>query len=43
MIKGRKAMKGEMDRRVVYGNEDFIKETQKKYKIEGIIRAWGGR
>ena len=30
-----------MDRRVVYGNEDFIKETEKKYKIEGIIKAVG--
>jgi len=41
MIKGRKAMKGEMNRRVVYGNEDFIKEAEKRYKIKGLIKGVG--
>jgi hypothetical protein len=31
-------MKGEMDRRVVYGNKDFVKEMTKIYKITEKIK-----
>ena len=41
MLKDKKAMKGEMDRKVVYGSEDFIREAQKKYKIEAMIKPIG--
>ena len=41
VIKDRKAMKGEMNRRVVYGSDGFIKEVEKGYKIEGIIKPVG--
>lgn len=41
MLKEKKAMKGEMDRRVVYGSEDFIKGIAKTYEIEAVIRLKG--
>lgn len=41
MIKEKDAMKGEMDRKVVYGSEDFIRETEKKYKVEAVIKPKG--
>ncbi|MEW6409826.1 MAG: hypothetical protein AB1488_06910 [Nitrospirota bacterium] len=34
-------MKGEMDRRVVYGNEDFIKGVSGEYKVEAVIKPQG--
>jgi hypothetical protein len=34
-------MKGEMDRRVVYGNKDFVKEMTKIYKITEKIKRMG--
>ena len=41
MLKEKAAMKGEMDRRVVYGSEDFIKEVEGGYKISAVIRRRG--
>jgi len=41
MIKEKKAMKGEMDKRVLYGGEVFIKEVTKQYKVEEVIRPKG--
>ena len=41
MIKEKGAMKGEMNRRVLYGGEDFIREVTKKYKGEAVIRLKG--
>lgn len=41
MIKEKKAMKGEMDRRVVYGSENFIKKVSKEYKVEAVIKPQG--
>jgi hypothetical protein len=34
-------MKGEMNRRVIYGSEDFIKEVSKEYKVEAVIKPRG--
>lgn len=41
MLKEKKAMKGEMDKRVVYGSGDFIKEIAKTYEIEAVIKPKG--
>ncbi len=41
MIGEKKAMKGEMDRRVVYGSENLIKNMAKEYKVEAMIKPKG--
>jgi putative transposase len=41
MLKEREAMKGEMDRRVVYGSEEFVEEIKGKYKIQEMIKPKG--
>lgn len=41
MLKGKEAMKGEMDRRIVYGSERFVKEMTTEYKIPENIRRMG--
>jgi putative transposase len=41
MIKEKGSMKGEMNRRVIYGSEDFIKEVSKEYKVEAVIKPRG--
>lgn len=41
MIKEKEAMKGEMNKRVLYGGEEFIEEVTKKYKVEAVIKAKG--
>lgn len=41
MIKEKAAMKGEMNRRVVYGSEDLVKKVEKEYKVEAVIRLKG--
>lgn len=41
MLQERKAMKGEMDRRLVYGSEDFTDKVRKKYDIEGVVKLRG--
>lgn len=41
MIKERGAMRGEMDRRVVYGSEGFIEKLRKQYDIEAIVKQKG--
>ena len=41
MLKEKDAMKGEMDRRVVYGGKDFVKEMTKTYKITEKIKRMG--
>jgi len=44
-IKGRlrekDAMKGEMNRRVVYGSDDFLREMTKEYKVGAVINSIG--
>jgi hypothetical protein len=41
MMREKKAMKEEMDRRVVYGNEAFIRKVQMAYKVEALIKPKG--
>lgn len=41
MLKEKEAMKGEMDRRIVYGGKDFVKEMTKTYKISEKIKQMG--
>jgi len=41
MLKEKKAMEGEMDRRLVYGSTDFIGMLTKKHTIGGELRAIG--
>jgi putative transposase len=41
MLKEKKAMKGEMDRRVIYGSEEFTERTKGKYEIEEVIKPKG--
>ncbi len=41
MIKEKEAMKGEMNKRVLYGGKDFIGKMTKKYKVEAVIKPKG--
>ncbi len=41
MIKEKEAMKGEMDRRIMNGGKDFVKEMTKTYKISEKIKQMG--
>jgi putative transposase len=41
MLREKKAMKGEMDRRLVYGDSAFIGALTKKYTIAGRLRSIG--
>jgi hypothetical protein len=41
MMKEKNPMKGEPDRRMLYGNEDFINKITKKYSVEAIIKLRG--
>jgi putative transposase len=41
LLKEKKAMKGEMDRRLAYGNSDFIGMLTTKHTISGELRARG--
>jgi putative transposase len=41
MLREKKAMKGEMGRRLVYGNNEFIGALTKKHTIAGQLRSIG--
>lgn len=41
MLKEKDAMKGEMDRRMVYGGENFVKDMAKTYNITEKIKRMG--
>lgn len=41
MIRDKKAMKGEMNRRAIYGSEDFIEKVSKEHNVEAVIKAQG--
>lgn len=41
MLKGKEAMKGEMNSRVVYGSEGFVKKIMGKYKVQELIKPKG--
>jgi hypothetical protein len=38
MVKEKEAMKGKMDRRIVYGGKDFVKEMTRPYNISEKIK-----
>ena len=41
MLKEKDAMKGEMNRRIMYGGEDFVKDMAKTYNITEKIKRMG--
>ena len=41
MRKDKNAMKGEMDKRVIYGSETFSSKIMKEYKIDAVIKPKG--
>jgi len=41
MLTGKNAMKGEMERKTVYGNDNFIKKLSKEYGVAGRIKPKG--
>ncbi len=41
MIKKKGSMKGEMNRRAVYGSDNFIEEAAKEYIVEAVIKPKG--
>jgi len=41
MLRERAAMRGEMDRRGVYGSEDFLESVGSKYKVSAMINRVG--
>lgn len=38
MMKEKKAMKGEMERRVIYGSDNFMRKLMREYNVEGVVR-----
>jgi putative transposase len=41
MLEKKKAMRGEMERRLIFGGHDFIQSVNKKYKLEAVIKKRG--
>ncbi len=41
MIRDRGSMKGEMDRKTIYGSDDFVTSLKEQFKIEATIRPRG--
>ncbi len=41
MFQKKDAMRGEMDRRTIYGSANFSKQVQKKFKLNAVIRKRG--
>ena len=41
MLRGKNAMKGEMERKTVYGDKTFIKKLSKEYGVAGVIKSKG--
>jgi len=41
MMKKNESMRGEMDRRVIYGGDRFIRKMQKQYNLNAVIRKQG--
>lgn len=41
MLKEKEVMKGEMNKRIVYGGEDFVKEMTKSYNVLEKIKRMG--
>ena len=41
MLRDKDAMNGEMNRRMIYGSEEFIDKVTKEYEVEAVIRLRG--
>jgi hypothetical protein len=41
MLGKKDAMRGEMDRRAIYGGEIFVGKLRKKYEVEEVIKPIG--
>ncbi len=41
MLEKKKAMSGEMERRLVFGSHDFIQSVNKRYKLEAAVKKRG--
>jgi len=41
MMRSKEAMRGEMERRVIYGSEVFAEKLKKAYKMEEMIKPTG--
>ena len=41
MMKEKKAMKGEMERRVIYGSDNFMRKLMREYNVEGVVKPKG--
>lgn len=41
MLEKKKAMRGEMERRLIFGGHDFIQSVNNKYKLEAVIKRRG--
>jgi len=41
MLRTKEAMKGEMDRRTIYGSGMFVGQLRKDYEIEEMVRPVG--
>ena len=41
LLKGKEAMKGEMNQRMVYGSEGFVEKIKEKYNIQEMIKPKG--
>jgi hypothetical protein len=41
MLRKKEAMRGEMDRRMIYGGGEFLDRVQKKFKMDAVIKKRG--
>ena len=41
MLQKKEAMRGEMDRKTIYGGGEFLERVQKKFKLDAVIRKRG--
>jgi putative transposase len=41
MLRKKEAMRGEMDRRTIYGGGEFLDRVQKKFKMDAVIKKRG--
>jgi hypothetical protein len=41
MLKKNESMRGEMNRRVIYGGGDFTQRVNKRYKVDAVIKKRG--
>jgi hypothetical protein len=41
MMREKEAMRGEMSRRLAYGNDEFTMHLKKRYKVNAVIKKRG--